>query len=114
MTIFCRRDDPEVNQLFESVEKMRLEFESIERPSLKIEIPEQKLLQSQEKSLNGHVLTPQFTGSPKSKGIGSPNSSPRSPDYISDPESEITKMELEFGNASNHYHCDELEGWEFD
>ncbi|XP_073113300.1 uncharacterized protein [Elaeis guineensis] len=122
-----RKDDPEVKELFESVEKMRGEFESIERPILDVETPQEKSTPSEERSQNGPCHTTQTSNSPKSKGVESPKStsnpkskgleSPKSSQATTehlDPESELAKLELEFGRVSKDYSADEIGGWEFD
>ncbi|WOL14862.1 hypothetical protein Cni_G23643 [Canna indica] len=98
-----RRDDPQVNELFESIEKMRLDFESIERPLLEIETVASPSAQK--------IPTVPITSSPKPEG----SDSPRWMDEISDTESEITQMELEYGKTSTHYYpAEDILGWEFD
>ncbi|KAJ8466749.1 hypothetical protein OPV22_029301 [Ensete ventricosum] len=129
-----RRDDPDVKELFESIQKMRLDFESIERPFLEIEVPEKILMRSEDESEKGSPVVrisspPKFKGvdspkssppvvqistSPKSRGVYSPKSSPRIGDEILDPESEIAKLEMEFGKVGRDYSTDEIGGWEFD
>ncbi|KAG1339179.1 myosin-11 [Cocos nucifera] len=122
-----RKDDPEVKELFESVEKMRGEFESIERPILEVETPKEKLTPSEERSQKGPSHTTQTSNSPKSKvvespkstsnskskGLESPKSSLATSEHL-DPESELAKLELEFGRVSKDYSTDEIGGWEFD
>ncbi|RRT70015.1 hypothetical protein B296_00034035 [Ensete ventricosum] len=56
----------------------------------------------------------QISSSPKSRGVYSPKSSPRIADEILDPESEIAKLEMEFGKVGRDYSTDEIGGWEFD
>ena len=133
MVIFvCRRDDPDVKELFESIEKMRLDFESIERPFLEIEVPEKMMMEDDSEKGSPVVQissSPKFkrvdspkspqpvvqiSSSPKSKGVYSPKSSPRTADEILDPESEIAKLEMEFGKAGRDYSTEEIGGWEFD
>ncbi|WOL04753.1 hypothetical protein Cni_G13475 [Canna indica] len=120
-----RREDPEVKELFESLEKMRVEFESIERPFLEIEIPEEMEIQPEGRPENVPSAASQITTSPKSKSIGSPKSSPakvmdspksspRTTDELFDPESEIAKLEMEFGKVGRDYTTEEIAGWEFD
>ncbi|CAL9078363.1 unnamed protein product [Musa textilis] len=129
-----RRDDPDVKELFESIEKMRLDFESIERPFLEIEVPEKLMMPSEGDSEEGSpavqvssspkskgVDSPKssprvvrISSSPKSKGVYSPKSSPRTASEILDPESEIAKLEMEFGKAGRDYSTEEIGGWEFD
>lgn len=123
----CRKDDPEAKELFDFVEKMRAEFESIERPILEIETPKETLTPSEERSQKGPSDDTTQSNSPKSKGVESPKStsnskskgveSPKSPQAAAermDPESELAKLELEFGKVSKDYSTDEIGGWEFD
>lgn len=124
-----RKDDPEVKELFDSIEKMRGEFESIERPILEIETPREKVTVFEERSQKGPSHTAQTNNSPRSKGVESPKSASNSPKPIGvgspkpsqvtteqklDPESELAKLELEFGKMSKDYSTDEIGGWEFD
>ncbi|XP_026661982.2 myosin-9 isoform X2 [Phoenix dactylifera] len=122
-----RKDDPEAKELFDFVEKMRAEFESIERPILEIETPKETLTPSEERSQKGPSDDTTQSNSSKSKGVESPKStsnskskgveSPKSPQAAAermDPESELAKLELEFGKVSKDYSTDEIGGWEFD
>ncbi|XP_010937742.1 uncharacterized protein [Elaeis guineensis] len=124
-----RKDNSEIKELFDSIEKMRGEFESIERPILEIEMPREEVTVFEERSQKGPSHTAQTTNSPKSKGVESPKSASNSPRPIGvgspkpsqvrteqnlDPESELAKLELEFGKISKDYSTDEIGGWEFD
>ncbi|KAJ4793019.1 centrosomal protein of 135 kDa-like protein [Rhynchospora pubera] len=81
-----RRENPEVKKLFATIEKMRSDFDSIERPELKIEIQKEKI-------------------SPKSKkDQDSPNSDLLGQDYA--------KLELEYDRERES--TDDIAGWEFD
>ncbi|CAL9123438.1 unnamed protein product [Musa textilis] len=102
-----RRDDPEVEELFESIEKLRVDFESIERPILEIEIL--KETQSDERLQKGPLPAAQITAS-SPRPMGVEWTAGRS----SDTESEIAKLEMEYGKAGMHCSTDEIGGWEFD
>ncbi|KAJ8484681.1 hypothetical protein OPV22_017166 [Ensete ventricosum] len=104
-----RRDDMEVKELFELIEKLRVDFESIERPILEIEIL--KETQSDDRLEKGPLPAIQITSSPRPKGIE------WTTDDLSDTESEIAKLEMEYGKAGMHCSTDEIDeigGWEFD
>ncbi|KAJ0978447.1 hypothetical protein J5N97_013921 [Dioscorea zingiberensis] len=111
-----RRDDPEVKELLAAIEKAKAEFESIERPTLEIENPKEKKILipkaiSSEDSQNSPSHNAQATSSPKSTGTGSP----KSPVLTElDPESELARLELEFGKVNKDYSNEEISGWEFD
>ncbi|RRT42910.1 hypothetical protein BHM03_00056564, partial [Ensete ventricosum] len=103
------RDDMEVKELFELIEKLRVDFESIERPILEIEIL--KETQSDDRLEKGPLPAIQITSSPRPKGIE------WTTDDLSDTESEIAKLEMEYGKAGMHCSTDEIDeigGWEFD
>lgn len=92
---------------------MRVEFDSIERPLLEIEVPDEFASEDgSEKSPSAaaHIAT----SSPTFKGLDSPKSSPRTADELLDPESETAKLEMEFGKVGRDYSSHEIGGWEFD
>ncbi|CAL9056920.1 uncharacterized protein LOC135677222 [Musa acuminata AAA Group] len=101
-----RRDNPEVTELFESIEKLRVDFESIERPILEIEIL--KETQSDERLQKDPLPAAQITSSPRLGGVE------WTTDDLSDTESEIAKLEMEYGKAGMHCSTDEIGSWEFD
>ncbi|KAG6523156.1 hypothetical protein ZIOFF_013009 [Zingiber officinale] len=105
-----RRDDPAVNELFESIEKLRLHFESIERPILEIEETAREFTDKLQKEPCSTVKI----SSPRLRNIETPRSTPRTPYYLSDPESEITQLELEFQKAGKQFSVHDINGWDFD
>lgn len=129
-----RRDDPEVKELFDAIDKMRVEFESIERPTLEIEFPEEKVIPSEkklQKSLSGvegpeeKVASPRDkaekssvptsqAASPKPRATKSPKSKSGATEQPADTESELAKLEQEFGESGRDYTSEEVGGWEFD
>ncbi|XP_042451311.1 nuclear mitotic apparatus protein 1-like [Zingiber officinale] len=120
-----RKDDPEVDELFELIDKMRAEFESIERPYLEMEVPDEMAMHSEDRSAESPsaaaAAAAKIASSPKYKAMGSSTpsprtnmSSPRMNDEPFDPESEIAKLEMEFGQVSREYTTEEIDGWEFD
>lgn len=125
------RDDPEVKELFNAIEKMRGDFESIERPVLEIEIPDEKVILSEEKvqkSLSRAVPEEKTVAmkeitvknsssqptSPKPKATEPPKSGSVTPERPMDTESELAKLEQEFGEVNRDYSTDEIGRWEFD
>jgi len=95
----CRRDDPEVKNLFTTIDKLRIEFESVPRPVLQIEIKEQAEKKKRSRSLI-------VSASPHSRS-DSPIAAQLRTRLPSESESELAKFEQE-------YKADEISGWEFD
>lgn len=116
---FFRQDDEEVRKLFSEIEKLREIFESVERPTLDIEVRKAKeptkdksesIRSTKDKSGSSHspVHAP---SSPKDVPVESPKS-PVKPEQMLDPDSELAKLELEFGNVNKDH--EEISGWDFD
>lgn len=114
-----RQDDAEVRTLFSEIEKLREVFESVERPTLDIEVRKAKeptkdksesSRSTKDWSESNHppVQTPP---SPKDVPVGSPKS-PKKPEQMLDPDSELAKLELEFGKVNKDN--EEISGWDFD
>uniref|UniRef100_M8CEC0 Uncharacterized protein n=1 Tax=Aegilops tauschii TaxID=37682 RepID=M8CEC0_AEGTA len=101
-----RLDDPEVKNLFASIDRLRVEFESVPRPVLQIEINEKE-----EGSRR--------TRSPSSKGGGGTPTHSRTESPIaaqlrtrlpSESDSEPGKFDQDY----REYGADDIGGWEFD
>ncbi|KAH7656869.1 hypothetical protein IHE45_18G102900 [Dioscorea alata] len=108
-----RKQDPQVKELFNDVDKLRVEFGSIQRPTLEIEISKDKVsasegtLQSQKTSHSAKT-----TYSPMSRGIESSNSAAFVIDLQSEKEMERLEPDLfPMSTGSSH---EEIAGWEFD
>ncbi|XP_052161191.1 uncharacterized protein LOC127778612 [Oryza glaberrima] len=100
-----RRDDEDVRNLFSEIEKLRERFESVERPTLDIEVRRAKVPTKEPSPV-------QVPSTPKAETVVSPKS-PAKPDQPLDLDSELAKLELEFGQV-NKYSPEEISGWEFD
>ncbi|KAF8397568.1 hypothetical protein HHK36_016488 [Tetracentron sinense] len=117
---FLRKDDPGVKELFGALEKIREEFESIERPTLELETPPQR-------SETPNKERPQKSPSPPPPPPSPPTSESLNykkderPDLLAvnaeralDPVAELSKLESEFGKVNREYSTEEIGGWEFD
>ncbi|XP_010520157.1 PREDICTED: uncharacterized protein LOC104799368 [Tarenaya hassleriana] len=132
---FEKKDDPRVKDLFDDIEKLRQQFESIERPILEIEIPSPKAnTASSPRSSTTSPKSPTTTSLPKvGENISNrtsqenppktekpqkpepSNPSPAGSSHEFNPEAELAKLESEFGNVGHDYSADvEVDGWEFD
>lgn len=113
--------------LFVEIEKLQEEFDSIARPKLEIESPKGKT-KAEDKSQASASDEPskaedkwQTSASAEGKVPNSPKpaemNSPKSPVPVKhdlDPDTDLSKFELEFGKEGKDYSADEISGWEFD
>jgi len=114
-----RQDDEEIRNLFSEIEKLREAFESVERPTLDIEVrrakdPTKDKSESNRpaKDKSGSSHSPvQAPSSPKDVPVDSPKS-PVKPEQMLDPDSELAKLELEFGKVNKDH--EDISGWDFD
>lgn len=100
---FCRRDDPDVKKLFANIDKLRVEFESVPRPLLQIEIKEREERAKQSRSL-------QAARSSRQAGHESPIPAQLRTRLPSESDSELAKSDPEY----REYSADDISGWEFD
>ncbi|PSR93063.1 Paramyosin like [Actinidia chinensis var. chinensis] len=109
-----RKDDARVKELFDSIEKLREAFESIERPDLEMENPpsEADPHGKQPDSLSHPPL--QAAESPKAVKDEHPPSPKIETEQLLDAEAELAKLESEFGKVSQEYSTEEVGDWEFD
>ncbi|KAI7756262.1 hypothetical protein M8C21_015496, partial [Ambrosia artemisiifolia] len=116
-----RKEDTRIKELFENIEKLRVKFDSIERPNLEMENPDeveetadaetstkpadkpQVQVQTQAQTQTETRTSEQHVKSPTAKG-----------DQGLDPEAEIAKLESEFGKVNREYTEEEIGDWEFD
>ncbi|XP_062193318.1 uncharacterized protein LOC133896722 isoform X2 [Phragmites australis] len=104
-----RRDDADVRNLFSEIEKLKQAFESVERPTLDIEVRKAKVPTKDRPELSPSPV--QAPSSPKDVPADTPNS-PAKPEQTLDPDSELAKLELEFGKVNKY--PEEISGWDFD
>ncbi|KAL5217559.1 hypothetical protein ABZP36_018243 [Zizania latifolia] len=100
-----RRDDPEVKNLFAIIDKLRIEFESVPRPVLQIEIKEKE-----EKTRRSRSLKLKVTDSSRHPGQESPIAPQLRTRLPSESDSELAKFDPEY----KEYSADDISGWEFD
>ncbi|KAG6763621.1 hypothetical protein POTOM_031049 [Populus tomentosa] len=110
-----RKDDTSVKELFDDIEKLRVEFESIERPNLELEAPIPTADNSSEKALGSpsHTSSQNVT-TLKSNIDKHPTEPAVEADEVLDPAAELAKLESEFGKDARDYSTEEIGDWEFD
>ncbi|KAJ9694577.1 hypothetical protein PVL29_010183 [Vitis rotundifolia] len=99
-----RKDDQKVQELFDALEKMKDEFESIERPTLEIETPTRRSsqppsLETPQKNPSGYLkhVMPEYKSIKRDKAL--------------DREAELLELESEFGESSRDPSSDEISDW---
>lgn len=97
--MFFRRDDPEVRDLFANIDKLRVEFESVPRPVLQIEMKEQE-----DKSVPRSLKVSASPNHSRSDSAIGPQLRTRLP----------SESDSEMGKFDQDYKADEISGWEFD
>ncbi|OIS99534.1 PREDICTED: coiled-coil domain-containing protein 18-like [Nicotiana attenuata] len=111
-----RKDDPDMKKLFENIEKLRQEFESIERPNLEMEIPVQEGDDSSHETVDDNTSHPIKQAVETAIAGESKKNEPPSAqtEQVLDPEAELAKLESEFGKIHRDYSAEEIGDWEFD
>ncbi|KAK2979298.1 hypothetical protein RJ640_013262 [Escallonia rubra] len=111
-----RKDNPRVKELFDDIEKLRAEFESIERPNLEMETPSGKAetpsVEKPQESRSGPSL--QAAERPEAEKNEQPKSPTGKAGQVLDTEAELAKLESEFGKVNRDYTAEEVGDWEFD
>lgn len=122
-----RKENTRIKQLFESIEKLRVKFDSIERPNLEMENPDQEE-ETPETEANRKPV--ESESHPKQKGAEKPETQTQTQKKEQqvklaggakgdqgqglDPEAELAKLESEFGKVNREYTEEEIGDWEFD
>ncbi|KAJ0101829.1 hypothetical protein Patl1_06229 [Pistacia atlantica] len=118
--INSRKDDARVKELFDDIEKLRQEFEYIDRPNLELENPTPKAdapadAPSNEKPPGSPSnTTAQGITTVKPKINEHPEKSAVKAEQVLDHEAELAKLESEFGKVGQDYSGEEIGDWEFD
>ena len=112
-----------MKELFDDMEKLRQEFESIARPTLEIETPSPKSVASSPKapkpsssSMDAPLeSTTTVTQKPAvSETAPTTTTTPTGSSQEFNHEAELAELESEFGKVARDYTADEVDGWEFD
>ena len=114
MFFYFSKENKEVKELFDKIEKLREQFESIERPTLDIENPTKEADESPRESVTSSS-TEQAEREVSAGKVDEHRPSPKSKQVeILDPEAELAKLESEFGKVDPDYAAEDIGEWEFD
>jgi hypothetical protein len=113
MALFSsRKDDQKVKELFDVLERINDEFESIERPKLEIETPTQK---SETPSGNGRHQSSFLTSKHNTESLEDKQDEASIEKVnASGIESQLGKAEPKFGKVGGDDLAEEIGDWEFD
>ncbi|XP_057972268.1 uncharacterized protein LOC131160514 isoform X2 [Malania oleifera] len=111
-----RKDDQRVKELFDALERMKDEFQSIERPVLDIETPRKGAQVASEKEPpESPSFSPKKTAEPLDwKQDGKSRSPTSQEEKLVGPDVELAKLESEPQKDSRDYLAEEITDWEFD
>lgn len=104
-----------MKELFDDIEKLRAEFESIERPILEMETPAQENSPREvpPKDVSSSETHPPAVAT-KSDIDQHHQSATVMVEQTLDHEAELAKLESEFGKVGQDYSTEEIGDWEFD
>ncbi|KAF5769348.1 hypothetical protein HanXRQr2_Chr14g0647151 [Helianthus annuus] len=114
-----RKEDTRIKELFENIEKLRVKFDSIERPNLEMENPDEaeetadaetSTKPADKPQTQTQIQTETRTNEQRAK---SPTAKGDQGQGL-DPEAELAKLESEFGKVNREYTEEEIGDWEFD
>lgn len=116
---FSRKSDSEVKELFDKIEKLRAEFESIERPNLEMEnpCPESSPSERPQESLTNPAtkLAEKEQSEPRETNVQKKEPPAAKSEEVLDANAELAELEAEFGHVNRDNNSGEEVGdWEFD
>lgn len=112
-----RKENAKIKELFDNIEKLRAKFDSIERPNLEMENKDEQeeILEAEMSSKPAETTLPlkEKTESQTQPKVKSPSGKGDSSEGM-DPQSELERLESEFGKVNREYTEEEIGDWEFD
>ncbi|KAJ0703819.1 hypothetical protein HanPI659440_Chr14g0555511 [Helianthus annuus] len=116
-----RKEDTRIKELFENIEKLRVKFDSIERPNLEMENPDEveetadaetSTKPADKPQTQTQIQTETRTNEQRAKSPTAKGDQGQGQGL--DPEAELAKLESEFGKVNREYTEEEIGDWEFD
>lgn len=102
--------DPQIEELFNCIEKARKEFGTIKRPNFKIEISRERGTSSGKKVQKSPSLIAVSYGKPRA------TDSPESAESIAGQQvysaADLAKLDSDYGSTTEGYSSEDLSGWE--
>lgn len=113
---YSRKEDPRVKELFDDIEKLRAQFEAVERPILEIETPIPQAETPSDDKLQSAPsdLSAEGSVARKAETVRHSESGAVKVEQVLDPEDDLAKLESEFGKVGQDYSTEEVGEWEFD
>ncbi|KAM5574457.1 hypothetical protein ABKV19_013747 [Rosa sericea] len=96
-----RKEDPRVKELFDDIEKLRAQFEAVERPILEIETPIPQAETPSDDKLQSAPsdLSAEGSVARKAETVKHSESGAVKVEQVLDPEDDLAKLESEFGKG---------------
>ncbi|KAG0465137.1 hypothetical protein HPP92_019301 [Vanilla planifolia] len=107
-----RRNDPQIEELFESIEKARKEFGLIERPKLDIKNAMERDISSENKLLRIASTAANSNITPRAKGTESPESVASTTGQNFYSAADLAKLDSDIGSPYAGYSSEDISGWE--
>ncbi|PKU62755.1 hypothetical protein MA16_Dca023319 [Dendrobium catenatum] len=107
-----RRYDPQIEELFNSTEKARKEFGTIERPNLEIENSKERETSLEKKLQKSPSLAALSFSTPRAMGTESPESVESPSEQKMYSAADLAKMDSEYGSTTGGYSSEDITEWE--
>ncbi|KAL0915041.1 hypothetical protein M5K25_015438 [Dendrobium thyrsiflorum] len=107
-----RRYDPQIEELFNSTEKARKEFGTIERPNLEIENSKERKTSLEKKLQKSPSLSALSFSTPRAMDTESPESAESPSEQKMYSAADLAKLDSEYGSTTGGYSSEDITEWE--
>ncbi|XP_028778078.1 myosin-9 isoform X2 [Neltuma alba] len=108
------RNDEHVRELFDAIQKLQTQFDSIERPYLEIESRGGEAEVSSQRKQGSTLATAQVTEPSETQNDEEPKSAAARTDQPLNHEAELSELESDSGKLDQDLSTEEVGGWDFD